>query len=153
MPGLKGLAERTRSNHNFSLTSYDGVQLDFTLREPLGVEETVDFVNDFRKTSKKINSQISKIKNVDDLSVEDRLDIVDELFEIKFKFCVKWLNKLSVDDVSEDDCIKAYELVGKVDDDENGSLFYQIVRACGLLGEVKIEDEEGEENENKDFTT
>lgn len=153
MSSIKGLAERHRSVHNFSLKSKDGLKLDFSLREPSGIDETVDFVNDFRKTSKRINSQVSKIRNIDDISVEDKLDIVDELFEIKFKFCVKWLKKLSTEKVSEDDCVKAYELVGKVDNDEDGSLFYQIVRACGLLEVSEILDEDEGEDEQMDFTT
>ena len=155
MPSIKGLAERSRSTHNFSLETEDGTKLDFSLREPSGVEETVSFVNDFRKTSKQINSQVTKIQNIDDLSIEDRLDIIDGLFEIKFKFCVKWLQALSVDEVSEDDCIKAYELVGKVNTDEESSLFYQIVKACGLLGgsiSVGDDDDTEDEENQKDFT-
>ena len=154
MSSIKGLAEKYKKVHNFSITNEDGIQLDFSLREPSGLDETIDFVDDFRKTSKQINTKLKGLKSLDDLSMEERFDIIDGLFETKFTFCVKWLQKLSVDTVTEDDCIKAYELVGGVDSGEEQSLFYNIVQACGLLEtELVGKDDEEDKEDPKDFTS
>ena len=151
MSSIKGLAERERSINNFSLTTEDGrLTIDFSLREPSGTDETIEFVDDFRKTSKHISKHVVSREELDKLSMDEKLDIVDKLFEVKFRFCTKWLKNLNIEEISENDAIKAYELIGRIDSEEDESLYYNIIKTCKLLDVEKIPEEE--EDSSEDFT-
>lgn len=155
MSSIKGLHNRSDQVHNFSLRTEDGHKLDFSLRSPKGADETVEFIGDFRRTSKELRTHFVSPDELEQLSIDEKLDVVENLFEAKFRFCIKWLHKLSVeDDISEDDCVEAYILVGRVDNEEDKSLYYHIAKTCKLL-DLEIDDpnKSKEDKETEDFTS
>ena len=135
MASIKGLADRNKTLHRFSLVSKDNQTLDFSLREPSGVEETIEFINDFTSIQK--NNVGLKDKNFEECSQEEKIDIIDNFLEEKLKFCVKWLVLLSEDEASEDDALAAFQLVGNIgsgkEEDEEESLFGNILLACKFI--------------------